>query len=308
MFKKSSNTKLIIILIVLLGIVGIYMFLDSRKGERNFPKDMGTIDSAKVTEITMLPRTKKEVKLFKKDTAWFVSVNDKKSAEVANDRMRGVFSQLNQMVPKSLAATDKNKWKDFEIDDSLAVHVKVMEGSKVAMDIYVGKYSFNQQARSIASYVRLAGDDRVYIVDGFLQASFGQESGSWRNQGIIKSDIGTWAKMSFSYPADSSFSLEKKEKTWTIAGEKTDSAKTMNYLSSIGNLNGTEFADDFDPKFSQPLYKLNILDTLGKTIDITVYGDTSKLILNSSINKASYFDAKKGDIAGRIFVGKSRFN
>ena len=86
--------------------------------------------------------------------------------------------------------------------------VKVIEGSKTAFDLVVGRFSF-QQPRAMNTFLRLYNDIDVYKVDGFLDMTFNQDANVFWDGPVIKSDYNTWQQLQFTHPADSSFQMAK---------------------------------------------------------------------------------------------------
>jgi hypothetical protein len=306
MFQTVNNKILGIIFGVLL-LAAIFLFLfDGGKNERTFRDVLVNIDTSAVTEILIYPKSQnhKEVKLYKGENEWRVTLPSGGSAQVTNQRIRDLFTQLEAIKPKRLAARDESKWNELQVD-STGSRVKVFQGSQLSLDLVIGRFSF-QQPRTMNTFVRLYNDKDVYEVDGFLDMTFNQGANIFRDGTVIKSDYNTWQQFQFTYPSDSSFQLIKSGNSWLLNGKATDSLKTANYLNRLANLSNNSFVDNvkIDPS-STPAYSLNITTSDLKFIEIKGYQDSTSFLIHSSQNPEAWFEGSS--LSKNIFVGKSSF-
>jgi hypothetical protein len=306
MFQKVNN-KILGIIFGILVLIGLFLFVfDGGKTERTFREVLVDIDTIKVTEILIYPKSQnhKEVKLYKEKEGWRVILPSGVSSKVLNDRINNLFAQLMAIKPKRLAARDESKWNELQVD-STGSRVKVFEGSKLALDLVIGRFSF-QQPRTMNTFVRLYNDKDVYEVDGFLDMTFNQGANIFRDGTVIKSDYNNWQQLQFIYPADSSFQLVKSGNSWLLNGKLTDSLNTVNYLNRLANLSNNSFVDNvkIEPS-STPTYSLNITTSDLKFIEIKGYLDSTSSIIHSSQNPEAWFDGSS--LSNTIFVGRSSF-
>lgn len=306
MFRKVNN-KLLGIIFGILLLAGFLLFLfDGGKNERTFREVLVDIDTSKVTEILIYPKSQdhKEVKLYKDNAGWHVTLPSGNSAKVLNDRISNLFTQFLAIQPKRLAARDESKWKELQVD-STGSRVKVFEGSKLTLDLVIGRFSF-QQPRTMNTFVRLYNDIDVYEVDGFLDMMFNQGANIFRDGTVIKSDSKNWRQLQFIYPADSSFNLVNNGDSWLLNGQAVDSTKTANYLTRLANLSNSNFVDDIkiDPTAS-PTFSLNITTKDLQFIEIKGYKDAASFLIHSSQNPEAWFDGNS--LSASIFVSKSSF-
>ena len=139
MFNKINNKVLIIIFAVLALLVVVFFVYDSHHGERSFKSNLFTVDSAKVTAITIYPKTTskkpgmpagKEVKLVKTGNNWEVKC-DNKSYPADTTSLKRILQALAHVKVESVACTDKSCWSEFDITDTLSSHVVVEQGGEV---------------------------------------------------------------------------------------------------------------------------------------------------------------------------------
>ena len=300
MFRKINYKILVTVFVVLLALVVLVELLDSKKGNRTFKSDLVEVLADEVSSIELYPRVENgtKIRLFKENDEWRVESEGKsfKADQASAGRM---ISELNSIKPKSVVATSKDRWENFEVSDSLGTRVKLLNGSKVVADLVIGKFSFSQP-RNMTSYVRLADEKEVYGVDGMLGMSFNRNVNSFRDRTVIKSNKTDWTKLTFSYPADSSFVLEKIGEKWMIGDMETDSAAVVQYFNSIANLNDGSFTEE-KPVIS-PTHQLTIEGNNGmQKVEIKgYYTNAETFVYESNQNPEAYFNSKSN--AEKVFV------
>ncbi|MFC2135400.1 DUF4340 domain-containing protein [Bacteroidota bacterium] len=305
MFNKLTNNKLGIIFGALVVLLLIIWVMDSQKGERTFREELVDIDTASVTEILLYPKSYnyEEVRLFKADDQWHVELNDNLNVSVPDAKITALYNQLLDIKPKRLAARDATKFKDFQVDSS-ATRIKVIEDGDETLDLIIGRFSYQQQPRSMSTFVRLGNDVDIYEVDGFLEMSFNKDANSFRNGDIISSNFESWKQLSFDYPADSSFNMMKVEGGWIANFANTDSTKTVRFLRQLSNLTHDKYFDDIsEEQLSSPVYKLTVETDGGELVEIKGYEQDDRFYLTSSDNKESIFDGSQNKIREKIFIG-----
>jgi hypothetical protein len=318
MFRKFSNKSLLIIFAIL-AILAIIVFVhDSKKGERTFKSELFTVDSAAVTSITVYPKGNGNdiLKLAKAGKEWdIISKNKKYPADSLI--IRNLLRTLAHITPERVAGTDKTSWKQFEISDSSSFRVVVEQGGNITADFRVGKVSFSQDKSSqnfrgnrnmeVKSHIRVAGDDRVYVVDGFLSMMFTNNPSQYRNKTVLRLDKRQLSRLTFIYPGDSSFVLARKGNKWYVNDIQADSAGTEKYLNSIENATGTEFADEsvIFPNFG---YTLKIEGNNMSAAEVKGAFDpgSKKYYIQSNINPSALFSWSNASLFSQIFTAKAK--
>jgi hypothetical protein len=128
----------------------------------------------------------------------------------------------------------------------------------------------------------------------------------YRDQALIRSSSSSWSRLSFFYPADSSFVLEKMGDFWTIGGKAVDSMKVVNFLRSLERLSSSDFYNQA-VQAEKPTHKLIIEGSVKEPIEITAYpADVENgYTIESSQNKEARFSGKASGLFERVFKGKS---
>mgnify|MGYP002639996214 CR=1 FL=1 len=298
------SNKILAILFVVIAVIAVIVYFPSgNKTERTFRTELVEIDTSAVSEIIISPKSMNgdSFRIFKANSQWNVTLADGKSVIVPKEKVDRLIDQILTIKPLRLAARSKSKWSEFEVDTA-ATRVVVKEGGSTALDIMIGKFLF-QQPRNVSTYVRLSNEIDVYLVEGFISMTLNQGADTYRDNNIVKGDHQNWDQLVFNYPADSSFQISKIDGKWKSSNSTLDSAKTEKYLSQLSRLTNSSFVDDFNSESASPKYELTI-NSENSTI-ATVYGYQvdSLIVVNSSMNKESYFDSSKNKFMEKLFVG-----
>lgn len=318
MFKKFNNKSLIIILAVLIAIFVLTRLFD--KSERSFKESLVEVDSTKITSIIIRPPIPaKEIVLNRQGQNWMVE-SDGKSYDADNSVSSNLLVQLSSMKPTRVAATDQSKWKDFEVTDSTATRIKVLKGEKILSDMYIGRFSyqprpqgqqnmmFSQTGGQMTSYVRLAGEDETYAVDGFLRMMFQKEVSYYRNKSLAKINRDDITRITFTYPGET-FVVEKNGPAWQLDGASADSLNSVRYAGVFSQLTSTQFLEENVFKSAAPSHTIKIEGNNFQPVEIMAYpADTvNKFVVTSSSNQKSFFSGHQGGLFDRVFVPKSNF-
>lgn len=322
MFRKLSNKTLLIIFVVLALLAMVVFLTDYKKGERTFKSELFTVDSATVTAITIYPKGhgKEPMKLSKSGTGWEI-LSQNKRFPADTSAIKNMLHTLVHVVPERVSGTDRTSWKEFEISDSLSSRIVVEQGNNITADFRVGKLSFSQregrnmqryggnQNMEVKSHVRISGDDRVYVVDGFLSMMFGGNPTQYRNRMVLKLDKNLVTKLTFVYPGDSSFVLNKKGNKWYVNELPADSAQAEKYISSITYTSGNEFADDAN-LFPNYRYSLKVEGNNMSPIEVSgAYDEGSKkYFVKSAMNPSSTFGSSTPALFYQLFTSRKKFS
>lgn len=298
-----DNKKLLYLLLGL-GVIYALTQLFNRKKDRSFDSEFLKVDTAAVNKIVLHTAgdNYKELILEKSGVAWTASQGGKKvNAETGS--VDPLIKELALINVKSIMTESKDKHKEYEIDDEKGTRVEAFAGSKKVADIYVGKFGFNPQANSMISYVRKAGENKVYGIDGFQSMTFNQQFSNFRDKTISKVDSKDINGVSVQSGAVSN-NLVKQGNSWALNQKPlTDSNAIQNYLNSLQNINGSELVDQFNA--GSALHQAKI-QTMDKTVDLSIYasGDSLKpFMIKSSVNNDVYFKEDSNGVYNTLIKG-----
>ncbi|MBN2166867.1 MAG: DUF4340 domain-containing protein [Marinilabiliaceae bacterium] len=318
MYRKLNIKLLAIVFAVLLVITVIVKISDSRSGDRTLKSVLVEFNSDDVTTIKLYPKALNGGQLtFEKQTdGWIVSDGESKyRADSAT--IQGIVKQFEKLEPIRMAATKQERWSSFEVTDSLASRIVFENEGDVLGEVYVGKFSYRQPKNNMQqynpygrpqgtmnTYVRIADEDEVYAVDGFLGMSLNRQLNDFRDRTVINSNTAQWSKMVFSYPADSSFTLIKQEGKWMVDGVLADSASVADYLKPLGRLQSSLFMDKMVGGVSHSV-RVEGVGIIPFEVTASVGAGVS---FASSLNPGTFFsESIDGNVMQKLFVGKGMF-
>ncbi len=317
MFRKLNLKTLSIVFVVLLALVIITYFVDKSKGTNTLISSLYEVNANDVTTVVLSPKATDghEIMLQKDGDNWNV-VSDGKTYNGDIHVIENLISSVNKLKPLRLAAQHKEQWNKYDLTDSLCSTVKLMNGNNELARLYIGKFSYIQTKQNVqmqqqnpyaqqprgtmTTYVRSNNDDEVYAVEGFLGRLVNQKANAFRNKQIVKVNSAKLNKITFSFPADSSFTLVKNEDKWMCDGEAADSVSVTKYLKGIANLKGSSFAIG---KPSNYTYKVTI-EGDGSPVEINAALDGENAIITSSQNPGTIINDKKMNKFKKLFISK----
>jgi hypothetical protein len=319
MFKKINNKILLLIFILLAGLVVFILIYDSKKGDRTFKSELFTVDSAKVSKITIHPKGKNqsEIVLLKTGKSWEVK-NNNKTYPADSTLVQRILQTLAHVKAERVAGTDKSTWKEFEITDTSSTRVIVEQNKEVTADFRYGKISYSQNRQmqgyggnrgiSVKSHIRIPEDDKVYVVDGFFPMLFSNQLSQYRVKTVLHFDKTLLTKLTYVYPSDSSFVLSKTDNKWLMNDQPADSASVESYLNTLANTNNSEFADDLT-RFPSVSHRLIINGNSMNPVELKGAIDTvaKKYYITSTFNSAVTFGSANPYLFNQIFPGAGKF-
>jgi hypothetical protein len=299
--KQLNNKVLIITLLLLVAAFVLTRLFRSPGRERNLDADLLKVDTAGITEVRLYPANeqRKEIRLAKDGKHW-KATRETLTANAETSAVNSLLSTLASLKPERIVSRKKEKWDTYNTGDSTGTRVAVFRGGDALASLVVGKESGG------LTYMRPAGEDEVYAVDGYLSTVFDKQFNNWRDRSFLRLERDRITKISFNYPADSGFVAEKKDNIWMIGTEKADSAAIENYLNQVRSKDLSAFADDFSAPASPDV----TISVESKTAPLaTIKGwkrSFYQWILTSDRQPGVYFTDEGPVAAKELFIGKGK--
>jgi hypothetical protein len=309
--KKLNNKTLIIILVVLVGIFAAVRIFRTPAQRSNLKKELVSLDTASVTQIKLIPKVDGTEITFKRQGSKWTVTKFGKEYNVDLNAATGLLSQLVGLKPQKMVSKKKEKWNDFQVGDS-TTSVQVFAGSDEVANLKIGRIGFNQNPAQMQqqqyggggfggafTYVRVADEDEVYTVDGFLESTFNRSLNDFRNKTLIRLKSEDVTKISFNYP-DSGFVAEKRDKKWWIGTVAADSNKMKAYLNQLSFKSATSFADDFVAN-RQPDLNLVVDGTTGTLATLQAWKREDDWVFATSQQPNVYFSSEGSGLFQTLF-------
>lgn len=186
-------------------------------------------------------------------------------------------------------SSNKEKYAEYEVRDTdFQLLLEGENGNKIAQAI-LGKFSDS----SGASFMRLADEDSVYAVKGFLKGDWNQEFDLYRDRTILRVARENIREIKVS--GKSTFALKSDDKgNFTLEPARaTDKNRVNTYLGDLTELTGVKFHKDALPA---AYGKISVLLSSNVTKEVEFFGPT----------KDNEMIAKSTDMPYPLTVAKSK--
>lgn len=302
------------ILAFLIAITIIFTIKDKKKAPGNFQSDIVDIRASEINRIELDPGQGEEsFEIVKDDKNQWEVISDSDKFLAQNNLVDNFLFQLTKLKAKQVVARSSQKWEEYHVNDSLASEVKLYKGNEILADLIIGRMTFTrsrnpyQQYPDALTYIRLANDEKVYLVEGMLKMTVNQKPDDFRDGTVIKCEIQDLKNIRFIYPGDSSMVLSKGEMSWKIEGQEADSANTMDYINHLKQVLKRNFASSNVLDGKAAIQELVLEGNNMEAIKISVYpGEDETYYLTSTLNDKTVFIFDKSELED-LFKEKSYF-
>lgn len=307
--KKIDPWKLAVILLSLVVVFIAVRKFRSPQLEGNLPASLADIDTAAVTELRINPAKDRSQTVRLTKTGGWKLMKGEQTLRLEQGAGSNTLRVLTNLKPERVVSKRKEKWNEFNVGDSTGTRVQVMDGSSVVADLIIGRSGFGQTATQsyggpAFTYIRVQGEEEVYAIGGFLDAQFNKALDDWRDKSFMRLKKDSVTRISFQYPGDSSFVLEKFGSTWMNQSVRVDSVEVKSFLGSLEYKNASAFA----PMAPAGVASVRItVEQSGKTLGtIEAWPADGNWTVRSSHQPETFFlfdaTAKKD-----VFVGRKKF-
>lgn len=304
MFKRFTNRQLLIALGVLAGLYLLSFAFGGRKA-RTFRETVAVLDTAQVNQLRIMRPGTEPVELVKNGPDWQVRLPSGQLAPAEAGSVSRALGQITRLVATQLMSRREADWASFKVD-STGTRLQAMAGEGVLLDLVIGRSDFQQTRQT--SYVRLADETEVYGVSGFLEMSFSRARDDWRDRTILKGNRNDWAALNLQGNRTEAFAMLKGMGSDWMLPDSTllDRTEVNTYLTSLGNVRGSEFADGQIPA-GEPDRQL-LLTTTSGPLEVRAYArPMGGYLISSTQNPGAVFADGDSSLTQRIFPDPMRF-
>lgn len=298
--KQTNKVLLIVLFVLLCAFVGT-KFFRSPALESNLDMDRFRIDTAALTSLVLrFPHNAERATLtFKRnDSSWTIH-DGQKRAQIRPFEIKRLLRALTNVKPERIVSRKKEKWHQYQVSDSSAMQLLALDKHDNEMaEWFVGKKSQG------STYIRHTDASDIYAVAGDLRNDLDKEFNEWRDRTFLKVDKYLVDRLTFQYPADSGFVLEKKGAAWMIADSKADSTNVASFLNTIQQKELNRFEDEFSPS-AHPVLTL-MIEGVAAPIYIKAWEKADDdWILSSTLQQGTFF--RDSSFTEELFRGKKWF-
>lgn len=243
----TNATKSLAGIFVVLLIVTVAMkWLSGSEVSRAFRSNLFQVDIDQVSKLVIDHPGNPTLTMQKTNEGWQVSKEEGQERYPADaTSINGAINKLNNLSVNAVATRNSEKFTRYKVD-STGIKVALYNEDEMLSSIYVGA---PQRAgrRSLNNYVRLANEDAVYTVEGFLRSTFSKKLEGWRQKRVWDVEQSNILRVDFLYPADSSFTIKKTaNQQWVSSGDTLSNSKVSLALSTLATPRASGFADGLE--------------------------------------------------------------
>lgn len=234
-----------------------------------FQGDLVGVEASQVNRITIdHPADTAFVELIKNNGAWQVQTqNETFSAD--SQKIKTALRELQNMEVEALVTRDPAKHTRYRVDSTSATITLYQDDQQLDQII---ASSSQLPGSSGEIYVRLAGNDQVFSVNGLRRSSIQTNFNYWRDLTVWNVPERSITEIRFTYPADSSFTIRKENETWMAGADSLDQQKASTLSSMLADLEAAGYPpDEIDDSVSDPLYTIEFLLENGDSETLNFY-------------------------------------
>ena len=270
-------------IILAIIIIALSVYLVMRRSDRTL-YELPQIPQVSQKEITRLEITKGKsiIDLNKKDDSWYIAP---KEYPADDNKVKNMLDNIEKLTLTALVSESKN-YNLYDLSGEAKINVKAYQGDSLKRDIDVGKSASSFRH----TFVKTAGDDRVFHARGNFRNTFDTTVDDLRNKTILTytpSDIQqiriTKEKQSLilnrtQLPEGESPTAAEKENpspptqktVWqTPDGRTGDEAAVNRLLNKLSNLRCETFIEDRGKEeFTTPLITVQLKGTQEYSLSI----------------------------------------
>jgi hypothetical protein len=226
-----------VILLVLIAALSAYLVL--RKPDRThyqLPKlqDMAETDISKIE----IDKGGTSVVVNKKGSGWEIAT---KGYPADSGKVKAILDTLKNLTLTALVSEAKD-YNRYDLDDAKKIRVRAWASDDLKRDLDVGKPAPTYRH----TFVKLAGDDRVYYAQESFRSKFDQSTDVLRDKTVLSFDQGEIREVSIT-KGDKSIVLKSKdvpqETTAKAQQEKTAEASSPPKVETVWEDAGGKKAD-----------------------------------------------------------------
>ncbi|MFH0922026.1 MAG: DUF4340 domain-containing protein [Fibrobacterota bacterium] len=295
--------KNLTLLAVLAGVVAIIIAINTLSQRKEAPSLFKGFQKASVIRLVISQHGARE-ELVKENGAWFATANGRYPADTV--KINEMLTLLSEQKKGNAVAKNPARFGEMRVDTAAGIRVAV-EGGGVRFNFIIGGTAQGYTG----SYVRLDGQNEVYVSKGVLDNAFTTRANGYRNKAVLSLNKDNVSDLAVQYRGEGKDSVKMLEfsahflndkSAWKIDKPMTadgNSAKLNEYLARFCGLEADDWydKDTTSPGFDKPF----LMATLKK-------GDGSSVtLIAGNEQNGNRFVRIEGD-DHKYLVGKGRLD
>ncbi len=295
------KTALLLLLLVGIGY-GIRHF-SLGKSKDGFHATLIQLDTARITAMLITPPGgQPDIALRREANGWLVATAQH-HVPVRPEVMSQLLGRLREVRIREIATQGRRDWAQYGVDERQGVRVRIYQERQLLEDFIVGTDATETQA-----FVRISGQEEVYVTDNALFRAVRQEFNPVRSQLLLQLPA-TLKNLTLEWRRpDTSFIMQQMDDSWQLNAQVIEASLAVNWLHAIRQLHGAVFADDFDEVSGEKfLYHTLTIHSqaLQEPLVVQCYRDTTRtlpFVLHSNQNPRAFFATDSAGLFQQLFL------
>ena len=192
----------------------------------------------------------------------------------------------------------------YDLTDSTADRFTIQAGGK-QHDLLVGGQTNTDPSMTI---VQLPGDVNAYAIEGPMGRYADQTFGGWLPKYLLTGDPKNWTRLTFNFPGNTGYVMERVNDRWTVGGTELDPERTERFLISLSRARGQEVTAPSDTLNAVPMYRLLVEDsTRSAPMIVVVFSSNGGFIVRSTLNPSTVMPFNGENEVPRMFRPPAAF-
>lgn len=271
-------------------ILGLALYLIMRNPDRTQYQlpDIAQVDKTDLSKIE-ISKPDTTIVLDRRNDAWHIAPEGYRANM---DRVTDMLEALKGLTVTALVSESKS-YSRYDLDEGRKITVRAWKGDTLAREFELGKAATSYQH----TFVKLAGDDRIYHAQGSLRIKFDQTVDNLRDKTVLSFDLGEIQEIHISKGADAiglaltqvpvevttgeavggkPAESQKTEQVWkTSDGAKGDDTQLNKWLSTLSSLQCQAYIEGKNKEdFANPIFGVRLKGS--KEYTLSVFKKTQK--------------------------------
>lgn len=306
MLGKLRTKHLLLLLLVLAAIWWFSGRVSPRAQQRTFRERILKLDTNTITGFTITPALNKgfpPIRFQRAGEGWRMFWGTD-SGYVDEHPVHELLHSWSDMRVVRLAGRMADVRDRYDLGDSAADRLTIVAG-KETKELLVGRQTAGEPPMTV---VNIPGDESAYAIEGSLGSYTDFTFSEWLPKYLVTGDPSNWTRLTFNFPADTGYVMERSGGHWLIDGVTTDSSRTDKFLRSLARARGRSATDPADTLGAVPQFRLVVEDST-RTIPIivVVFASKGKFIVRSSLNPQTVMPFDGREEVPRMFRPRTAF-
>jgi hypothetical protein len=234
-------------IIILIVLVALYLLVEHRESLMVSPKSVENfldVDTTEVSKITM-SRLGSSMTLSRVGSDWYL-MDREEPRRVDGTAMKQLMDIVGGMKVGNVISDNPSNQIKFQVDTLTGSTVSVYSGDNLIAAVVVGK-----MADFMHTYVRLRGENDVYLAEGMMSHLFNRPPSDWLDKTVFDIAPAEVQSVEFQF-GEEHYRVMRADTVWQISKTPfsetvdADQGKVEQLVSSLCALKAGSFATDYD--------------------------------------------------------------